>query len=116
MEFKRFKSENPVWGYFLRSKNGERAECETCKITISCKGGTTGAMRNHLSLKHKITLDTKKTKLQLFWENTDKSSAGRPTSLVSTSRTIENYFKPAKETLERVVAELAAVDRIFLTP
>ena len=51
MEFKRFESENPVWGYFLRSKSGERAECETCKTTISCKGGSTGAMRNHLFLK-----------------------------------------------------------------
>ena len=26
--------------------------------------------------------------------------------------TIENYFKPTKELLERVVSELAAVDRI----
>ena len=110
MEFKRFKSENPVWGYFLRSKNGERAECETCKTKISCKGGSTGAMRNHLSLKHKILLDTKKTKQQVSWENTDKSFAG--TSLVSTTSTIENYFKSTKESLERVVAELAAVDRI----
>ena len=66
MEFKRFKSENPVWGYFLRSKIGERAECETCKTTIFCKGGSTGAMRNHLSLKHKILLDTKKTKSASF--------------------------------------------------
>ena len=54
MEFKRIKSENPVWDYFLRSRNGERANCETCKKTISCEGGSTGAMRNHLSLKHKI--------------------------------------------------------------
>ena len=65
MEFKRFKSENPVWGYFLRSKNSEKAKCETCKTTISCKGGSTGAMRNHLSLKHKILLNTKKTKQQV---------------------------------------------------
>ena len=110
MEFKRFKSENPVWGYFLRSKSGKRAQCETCKTTIFSKGGSTGAMRNHLSLKHKILLVTKKTKQQVSWENTDKSSSC--TSLVSTTSTIENYFKPTKESLERIVAELAAADRI----
>jgi len=37
MEFKRFKSENPVWGYFQRSTNGDRAKCETC--------GTSGVRR-----------------------------------------------------------------------
>ena len=104
MEFKRFKSENPVWGYFLRSRNGDRAKCETCENTISCKGGSTGAMRNHLCLKHKILLDTKKAKQQVSLENTNKNSAG--------TSTIENYFRPTKESLERVVAELAAVDRI----
>ena len=104
MQFKRFKSENPVWSYFLQSRNGDRAKCEICKNMISCKGGSTGAMRNHLCLKHKILLDTKKAKQQVSLENENKSSAG--TSM------IENYFKPTKESLERVVAELAAVDRI----
>ena len=56
MEFKRIKSENPVWDYFLRSRNGERAICETCEKTISCKGESTGAMRNHLSQKRKQLL------------------------------------------------------------
>ena len=37
-------------------------------------------------------------------ENANKSSAG--------ISTIENYFKPINESLEKVVAELAAVDRI----
>ena len=96
MEFKRIKSENPVWDYFLRSKNGERAKCETCEKTISCKGGSTGAMRNHLSLKHKIFLDTKKTKQQASSEDTSKGSTG--------ASKIENYFKPNKQSLERVVA------------
>ena len=104
MEFKRFRSENSVWDYFLLSRNGDRAKCETCENTISCKGGSTGGTRNHLCLKHKILLDTKKAKQQVSLENANKSSAG--------TSTIENYFKPSKESLERVVAELAAVDRI----
>ena len=63
-------------------------------------------MRNHLCLKHKILLETKKAKQQVSLENANKSSTG--------TCTIENYFKPIKESLERVVAELAAVDRISL--
>ena len=104
MEFKRFKSENPVWGCFLRSRNGDRAKRETCENTISCKGESTGAMRNHLCLKHKILLETKKAKQQVSLENANKSSTG--TSM------IKNYFKPTKESLKRIVAELAAVNRI----
>ena len=104
MEFKRFKSENPIWGYFLRSRNGEWVKCKTCENTISCTGGSTGAMRNHLCQKQKILLDTKKAKQQVSFENANKSSA-------STS-TFENYCKPTEESLERVAAELAAVDRI----
>jgi len=29
-EFKSFKTENPLWGYFQRSTNGERVKCDTC--------------------------------------------------------------------------------------
>ena len=61
-------------------------------------------MRNQLCLKHKILLDTKKAKQQVSLENANKSSTG--TSM------IENYFQPTTESLERVVAELTAVDRI----
>ena len=55
-------------------------------------------------LKHKILLNTKKAKQQVSLENANKSSAG--------TSTIENYFKPTKESLERIVAELAALDRV----
>jgi len=66
MEFERFKSENPVWGHFLHSRSGERETCEICKLTMSCKSGSTRAMRNHLQLKHKIQIDAKKTFLVPF--------------------------------------------------
>ena len=93
-----------MWGYFLRLKDGERAKCETCESTISSKGGSTGAMRNRLYLKHKILVDAKKAKQQVSLPTT-KSSAG--------TSTIESYFISTKESLERVVAELAADDRIL---
>ena len=61
-------------------------------------------MRNHLCLKHKILLETKKAKQQVSLENSNKSSTG--------ASTIENYFKPTKESLERIVAELAVVSSV----
>ena len=61
-------------------------------------------MRNHLRLKHEIPLVTNMAKQQVSLENANKRSAG--------TSTIENYFKPTKESLERNVAELAAVDII----
>ena len=91
-------------GLLSTIRNGEREKCETCENTIFCKSGSTGATRNHLCLKHKDLLHTKKVKQQVSLENENKSSTG--------ISTIENYFKPTKESLERVVAELAAVDRI----
>ena len=61
-------------------------------------------MRNHLCLKHEILFDTNMAKQQVSLENANKSSAG--------TSTIENYFRSIKESLERIVAELAAVNRI----
>jgi len=87
MEFKRFKSENPVKGYCQRSTNGERAKCDTCGTNISCKGGSTGAMRNHLHLKHKIQVDAKKTKAQV--PSVAASCTGK-------SRT-DKFFRPVKD-------------------
>ena len=75
-------------GYFLRSRNGDRAKCETWENTISCKGKSTGAMKNHLTLKHKIPLDTKKAKQQVSLENANKNSVG--------ASTIENYLNQPK--------------------
>ena len=59
--------------------------------------------RNHLCLKHKILLDT---------EGETASFFGEGKQMFRGTSTIENYFKPTKKLLERVVAELAAVDRI----
>ena len=72
MEIKRFESENPAWGCFLRSRNDDRAKCKTCENTISCKDGSTGAMRNYLYLKHKILLDTNIAIQQVSLENATK--------------------------------------------
>ena len=62
-------------------------------------------MGNHLSLKHKNVFDTKNVKQSSLAENPSKCSA-------SSTSAIENYFKPTKEPLERIIAELAAVDRM----
>ena len=61
-------------------------------------------MRNHLHLKHKIQIDEKKTKAHV------------PSLIVSSTgkNRIDNLFRPVKDSLERIVVELAAVDRISL--
>ena len=48
---------NPIWDYFLRHVNGERAKCIKCDRTVSIKGGCTGMMRAHMRLVHKIQVD-----------------------------------------------------------
>ena len=56
MEFKRFKSENPVWDYFQRSTNGERAKCDTCGTSNICKATTvTHTKRIYRNLLRKET-------------------------------------------------------------
>ena len=58
--FKKYDSDNPIWGYFLRHKNREKAKCITCPNSIvSIRGGTTGSMRNHMKSKHKIRVGFK---------------------------------------------------------
>ena len=58
--FKKNISDNPIWEYFLRHKNGEKAKCTTCPNSIvSIKGGATGPMRNHMKLKHKTKVELK---------------------------------------------------------
>ena len=58
--FKKYESDNPIWDYFLRDKNQEKAKCITCPDSIlSIKNGNTGSMRNHMKLKHKIKVGLK---------------------------------------------------------
>ena len=38
-----------IWKYFsLKDGNSDKAVCKTCDKEISCKGGTTSALHNHL--------------------------------------------------------------------
>jgi len=58
-------------------------------------------MRNHLHLKHKIQINAKRTKAHvpsLAFSSTGKSR-------------IDNFFRPVEDS-ERIVAKLAAVDRV----
>ena len=44
-----------VWVHFV--KDGEEAKCQICQKNLSCKGGSTTGLRNHLII-HNIQLDT----------------------------------------------------------
>ena len=57
--FKKHKSDNPVWEHFKKSTKEEKARCDKCGALISCKGGNTGAMRNHLKSKHQLKVQFK---------------------------------------------------------
>ena len=54
-------SSNAVWEHFTKSRDGNKAKClvPTCGAILSCKGGTTGAIRGHLIRLHKIKVDKK---------------------------------------------------------
>lgn len=91
------KSTNAIWEHFTRSKDGLKAKClvPSCEAILSCKGGCTGAIRGHLSVKHQITAELK-----------IKPS----TSTSQETPRITKFFKPDNAPLHQVVAELAAVD------
>ena len=101
--FKKVTSDNPIWEYFLRHKNGEKAKCTTCPNSIvSIKGGCSGPMRNHMKLKHKTKVDLKG----------NATNATKPSSNIpSTDQLITSLFKKEKS-LARVMAELAAGSRL----
>ncbi|KAG8237031.1 hypothetical protein J437_LFUL016844 [Ladona fulva] len=40
-----------VWLYFT-AVSADEAKCDICKVTLSCKGGTTSNLRKHLNSKH----------------------------------------------------------------
>ena len=59
LKFQPSKSNNPVWAYYEKCTTEERAKCKKCGSLLSCKGGTTGAMRGHLKAKHDIKVGFK---------------------------------------------------------
>ncbi len=44
-----------VWNYF-KKVHSNVAVCDVCGEKISCKGGSTSAMQNHLKLRHPLNL------------------------------------------------------------
>ena len=52
--FKQNDSSNPIWEYFLEHIHGGTAKCKKCDRILRIKGGSTGSMRNHMKLKHKL--------------------------------------------------------------
>ncbi len=101
MEFTEFKSESPVWTYFLRCKEREKARCNTCQDILACKGGSTSGLRSHLKIKHKINLPT-------VGPSTSSSQA---VVKVSHQQDIRSLLSSSTST-EQVVAELTACDRL----
>ena len=100
-DFKKVTSDNPIWEYFLRHKNGEVAKCMTCpNSNLKIKGGSTGPMRNHMRLKHKTTVDLKQ-----------KNSPSLKSNVPTTEQLITNCFKKEKS-LARVISELAALHHL----
>ncbi len=54
MEFSECNSESPVWGYFLRCKEKEKAKCYvTCNAVLCGWGGSASGLRAHLRIKHR---------------------------------------------------------------
>lgn len=50
---------SPVWLYFTMLPNSDaKANCDLCKSTLSCKGGSSSNLRKHLTAKHP-TIDLK---------------------------------------------------------
>ena len=59
--FSKYESVNPIWDYFLRHMNGEKAKCMKCDRIVSIKGGNTRTMRAHMRLVHKTDVAAKST-------------------------------------------------------
>ena len=41
-----------IWNYFKVTGDSDRASCNSCGQTYSCKSGTTSSLINHLKSKH----------------------------------------------------------------
>ena len=81
-----------VWNHFIR--NLEEAKCRICQKTMSCKGGSTTGLRNHLMVH-----DIQPCKIQKEDPIPKRHAAQNSITLFS-----------KKETLDEVIARLAAED------
>ena len=59
LKFVPSKSNNPVWSHYEKCTTEDKAKCKTCGSLLSCKGGSTGAMRGHLKAIHSIEVGFK---------------------------------------------------------
>ena len=59
LKFAPSKSDNPVWSHFEKCTTQDKARCKKCGALLSCKGGSTGAIRGHLKAKHEIEVELK---------------------------------------------------------
>ncbi len=96
-----------IWEYFLRSGDREGAKCgwDLWKPLSPGEGrgeGSTSAMGKHLKLKHKDDAERRDTP--------DEVPTYSPGG--SNTRPITSYFLKQKPSLERVLSELAACDKI----
>ncbi len=101
VDFTEFKSESPVWSYFLRCKEREKACCNTCQDILACKGVFTSGLPSHLKIKHNINLP-------IVGPSTSSSQA---VVKVSYQQDIRSLLSSSTST-EKVVAELTACDRL----
>ena len=59
LKFAPSKSDNPIWEYYDKCTTEDKSKCRKCGSLLSCKGGSTGAMRGHLKAKHEIEVEFK---------------------------------------------------------
>ena len=83
-----------VWIHFV--KEGEEAKCRICQKSLSCRGGSTTGLRNHLMI-HNIQLNT-------------SHELPPPMKKLHTQTSITEFSK--RESLDEVIARLAAEDGI----
>lgn len=64
---------SPVWLYFTMLANSDnKAKCDLCKATLSCKGGSSSNLRKHLTAKH----PTKTIDLKVKFQRSNATTTG----------------------------------------
>ena len=87
-----------VWNYYSDEKEG-KAKCNTCEKNISCKGGTTSSLINHLKQHNDI-----------FKEYEEKKKNKRPSSSVEQSvckqSRVTQYFEVPLQASQKILMKL----------